>query len=62
MTKRRRPALLVAVYGVSVALHVALATGAVLAPKERKSSVVAISLSEAKKPPKRPDEPTASAE
>jgi protein TonB len=45
------------VYGVSVALHVALAAGAVLAPKAKKSEVVAISLAETHKPPPKKEPP-----
>ena len=58
MSKSPRRNLSLAVYGVSVALHVALAAGAVLSPKMKKSEVVAISLAEAKKaPPKKDDAP-----
>jgi periplasmic protein TonB len=56
VTKRPRRALSLAVYGVSLALHVALAAGAVLAPKIKKSTVVAISLAETHKPPPKKDE------
>jgi protein TonB len=57
VTKKPRRALTVVVYGVSAALHVALATGAVLAPKEKKNSVVAISLAESRKPTPKPEAP-----
>jgi len=50
--------VLVAIYGISVALHVALAAGAVFAPKVKKNTVVAISLAETHKPPPKKDEPT----
>jgi protein TonB len=56
VTKKPRRTLSLAVYGVSVALHVALAAGAVLAPKTRKNHVVAISLAETHKPPPKKDE------
>ncbi len=46
MSKQPRRALTLAIYGVSVAIHVALAAGAVLAPKTRKNTAVAISLAE----------------
>jgi protein TonB len=48
--------VLFAIYGISVALHVALAAGAVFAPKIKKSTVVAISLAETHKPPPKKDE------
>jgi protein TonB len=57
-SRKPRRALTFAVYGVSVALHVALATGAVLAPKTPRSHVVAISLAETpKKAPKKDEAP-----
>jgi protein TonB len=46
-----------AVYGISVALHVALAAGAVLAPKMKKNEIVAISLAETAKPPPKKEPP-----
>jgi protein TonB len=56
VTKNPR-ATTVGIY-VSVALHVALAAGAVFAPKIKKSTVVAISLAETHKPaPKKEDAP-----
>jgi protein TonB len=56
VTKKPRRTLTFAIYGVSVALHVALAAGAVLAPKTRRTTAVAISLSEARKPAPKKDE------
>jgi protein TonB len=56
VSSKPRRALSFYIYGVSVALHVALAAGAVLAPKVRKNSVVAISLAETKKPPPKKEE------
>ena len=55
MTKKPQSALTLAVYGVSVAFHVALATAAVLAPKVKKSTVVAISLADAHKASPKPE-------
>lgn len=55
MTKKPKSALTLAVYGVSVAFHVALATAAVLAPKVKKSTVVAISLADAHKASPKPE-------
>jgi protein TonB len=55
VSKRRRPAILLYVYGGSVLLHAALAVGAVLLPKSTTKEAVAIELHEAKKkkePPK----------
>jgi protein TonB len=57
VTKKPRRTLTYAIYGVSVALHVALAAGAVLAPKTPKTTSVAISLAESHKPPPKKDEP-----
>jgi protein TonB len=57
VTNKPRRVLTLAIYGGSVALHLAFAAGAVLSPKEKKNTTVAISLSEARKPPPKPEAP-----
>ena len=57
---KRRPSLLLYIYGGSVLLHAAIAVGAVLLPKSETKEAVAIELHEAKKkkePPKPPAAP-----
>jgi protein TonB len=59
VSKHPRRAIQLAVYGVSVALHAALATGAVLAPQMKRAEAISISLSEVKKAPPKPADPAA---